>query len=130
MTQGELLAALAAVLAPLVGGRCYTRAFPQRAPRPTWPAIRLSVISQTTVADACGGGDDDVADVRIQVDVVTLADEGEGAHQVLRRQVKTAVAGLGPEYVWDGEHHEADATTQTFRTVLDCIVYLSSDATP
>lgn len=130
MTQAELLTALMSALRPLVGGRCYTRVFPQGATLPTWPAIRLSVISATTMPDACGGGDDDVADFRIQIDVVTLATDGETTHQTLRRSVKAAVAALGPEYIWDGERHEFDEPTRTFRTVLDFIVYLSSPATP
>lgn len=125
-TQAQLLTAVAAALRPLVGNRVYTRTFLQPSGLPTWPAIRLSVISAVPYPDACGDGGDDAADFRLQIDVALAASSGETALQILRAQVMTAMAGLGAEYVWDGEFNDFNEATKTNRVALDYLVYLSN----
>lgn len=120
------LTAVIAALRPLVGNRVYTRTFLQsRDGPPTWPAIRVSVVSATPYPDACGDGGDTGADFRVQVDIATIATAGETAHQALRTQVKSAMAGLGATYVWEGEQSLYDAETKTYLTSLDYVVYQS-----
>lgn len=125
-TEGQLLTAVVAALRPLVSNRVYVRTFLQPSGLPTWPAIRLVVVSVTPYPDACGDGGDDGADFRLQVDLAHAAAAGETAFQALRAQVKTAMAGLGAEYVWDGEFNDFDEQTKTNRVALDYLVYLST----
>ncbi len=126
-TQAQLLTAVVAALRPLVAGRVYTRTFEQPSGLPTWPAIRLLVVSAVPYPDACGDGGDGGSDFRLQIDVAHSASAGESALQTLRAQVMTAMAALGPEYVWSGEFSDFDEETKTNRVTLDYMVYLSSD---
>lgn len=125
MSQSDVLTEVVAVLRPLVGNRVYTRAFAQQAAAPTWPAIRIAVVSATIYPDADGDGGDDGADFRLQVDVVAAASAGETAMQTLRAQVMAAIATLGVHYIWDGETNGFDEQTRTNRCALDYVVYLS-----
>lgn len=125
-TQAGVLTAVVAALRPLVGNRVYTRTFLQPSGLPTWPAIRLTVVSATPYPDACGDGGDEGTDFRLQIDVAHAASAGETGLQTLRAQVMTAIAALGAEYVWDGEFNDYDETTKTNRVALDYLVFLSS----
>jgi len=125
-TEAQMLTAVTAALRPLVGNRVYARTFLQPSGLPTWPAIRLSVVSATPYPDACDDGGDEGADFRLQIDVANAASAGETALQTLRAQVKAAMAALGAEYVWAGEFNDYDETTKTNRVALDYLVYLST----
>jgi hypothetical protein len=125
-TQAQLLTAVVAALRPLVGNRVYTRTFLQPSGLPTWPAIRLSVVSAVPYPDACGDGGDEGADFRLQVDVAHAASAGETAIQTLRASVKAAMTALGAEYAWAGEFNDYDEATKTNRVALDYLVYLST----
>ena len=124
MTLQDILSDVMTALRPLVGNRAYTFTFPQGA---SWPAIRVSTISATPSPALDGDGGDEGADFRLQVDVVTKADDGQTAHSCLRADVMQAIGGLGSAYQWDGQREDFEATTRTFRTSLDFVVYLSSD---
>ena len=124
-TEAQMLTAVTAALRPLVGNRVYARTFLQPSGLPTWPAIRLSVVSATPYPDACGDGGDEGADFRLQIDVANAASAGETALQTLRAQVMAAIATLGVHYIWDGEINDFDEQTRTNRCSLDYMVYLS-----
>lgn len=126
MSQAEVLEEVVAALRPLVGNRVYARTVLQSAGLPTWPAIRVSVVSATPYPDSCGDGGDAAADFRLQIDVAVAATSGETAMQTLRAQVMAEMADLGPQYVWDGEFNDFDEQTRTNRCALDYMVYLSS----
>ena len=126
MTLADVLEQVVAALREVAP--VYTRTFLQpRGDLPTWPAIRLSVVSSTPYPDACGDGGDEAADFRLQVDVVSLASDGESTAQALRASVMAEMAALGPEYIWQGESNEFDVETRTFRCALDYTVHLSSE---
>lgn len=126
MTLADVLELVVAALRDVAP--TYTRTFLQpRGDMPTWPAIRLVVVSSTPYPDACGDGGDAGADFRLQLDIASAASAGEGALQSLRASVMAAMSALGAEYVWDGEQNDFDAETKTFRCSLDYLVLLSTD---
>lgn len=126
MTLADVLESVVAALREVAP--TYTRTFLQpRGDLPTWPAIRLVVVSSTPYPDACGDGGDAGADFRLQVDIASASSAGESAMQALRASVMTEMTALGPEYLWDGEFNEFDEPTRTFRCSLDYVVHLSSD---
>ena len=126
MTLGDVLTDVTAALR--VVAPVHARTFLQpRGALPAWPAIRLVVVSATPYPDTCGDGGDGGADFRLQVDIASEASAGETALQTLRASVMAAMAGLGDEYVWDGEFNDFDVETKTFRCSLDYLVHLSTD---
>ena len=129
-TRAELVTALVSALTPIVGaGRVHARKFPQvtsGAP-PSWPAIRYTGVDTTPTADICGGGREEEADVRLQIDVASDSALGESAHLARVRAVRLALSALGPEWVWDSERDlPDDFDKKTTATSLDFVVYLSS----
>lgn len=126
MTLADVLELVVAALRDVAP--TYTRTFLQpRGGLPTWPAIRLVVVSSTPYPDACGDGGDAGADFRLQIDIASAASAGESAIQTLRASVMAGMAALGPEYILDGEFNDFDAETKTFRCTVDYLVHLSSD---
>lgn len=126
MTLSDVLQAVVGALRDVAP--TFTRTFVQpRGGMPSWPAIRVSVVSATPYPDAQGDGGDDGADFRLQIDIVNTASAGESALQTLRTRAREEMAALGAEYVWDGETNDFDAETKTFRCSLDYQVYLSTD---
>ncbi len=126
MTLADVLELVVAALRDVAP--TYTRTFLQpRGEMPTWPAIRLVVVSSTPYPDACGDGGDAGADFRLQIDIASAASAGESAIQTLRASALAGMAALGPEYILDGEQNDFDAETKTFRCTLDYLVHLSSD---
>lgn len=107
----------------LVNGRCYPNVFPQGPNLPAFPGIVYSRISTTPGEDLCGDGDDEVADVRVQLDLVA---KSYGAVITLRNQVKTLMKNFDPPAIWDAERWFYDDETKTHRCVLDYLFYPSS----
>lgn len=119
--------AVVTLLGPIVSSRVYRNVFPQPPASPVWPAIRYSFPSVTPYADMCGDGGEEVADFRLQLDVVILESKGPSAFLNLCAQVKSAMATLAPIYVWDGDFEEFDLDTKTNKMTIDYVVYLSSE---
>lgn len=128
-TRAELSAALVAALKPLVGGRVYARRFPQPlgGAAPVWPAIRYTGIDTTPTLDICGGGREEEADIRLQIDVASDATLPETTHLALVRAVRLAISALGSEWVWEAERDlPDDFDKRTMATSLDFVAYLST----
>ena len=124
MIQSE---ALHALLAPLVGGRCYPVMFPQE-PLPTWPAIRYTPLPGSTHPDACGSGDGAEDDVAVQIDCVA---ETYLAARTLNQQVRAALMGwaAGPPAVADSSPiFDFDPEARAFRVIQTFTLYPSSSA--
>lgn len=119
--------ALHALLAPLVGGRCFPVVFPLE-PLPAWPAIRYTPVGGTVWPDACGSGDGTADDARVQIDSVAAT---YAAAVQLAQQVRTALMDFDPPAVADGAAlFQYDSETRTHRAVQDFTFYPSSAATP
>lgn len=127
MNKHDIATALVTALKPLVANRVYRNVFPQ-APStpPTWPAIRYTFISVTAVQDICGDGGEEVADYRVQIDLVDLESKGPTSFANLSALVKAALAPLQPIYVWDSEFEEFDLDTKTNRLSMDYLVFPST----
>lgn len=122
-------AALFSALSPLVAGRMYPVNFPQE-PLPTWPAIRYTPVGGAVWPDACGAGDGDTDDVRVQIDYVA---QDDGATSGFDRVVALAKAGrsalmdFDPPCVADGPPlFQYDSETKTHRATQDFTFYPSS----
>lgn len=127
-----LEADLFTALKNLVGNRVAPVTFPQAPNRPSWPAIRYTLISTVPVVDLCGDGDDRTAETRIQLDVVA---ESYIAVRTLRLQVMAAMAALYVDVstgeqttILENSLSEYDSETKTFREILDYTIHGSSDS--
>ena len=121
MSTGTILVGL---LSALAGGRIYANTFPQEAERPTWPAIRFTVVSEEPYADQCGSETTATDDVRVQLDLVAESYDGV---QSLKASVIAAMAAGSPPALREAGGFEAfDAETKTHRVVLDYTLQPSS----
>lgn len=99
--------------------------FPQ-APRynPRWPAIRYTFISSVPIVDQCGDGDDDTADTRVQIDIVS---EDSVTTRFIRLEVRNIMAAFNPpailELDFDGDY---DEDTKTYRWIMHYNIQPSS----
>ena len=128
-TRAEVSAALVTALAPLVAGRVWARRFPQPigGSAPVWPAIRYTGIDTTPTTDICGGGREEEADIRLQIDVASDATRPEPEHLSLVRAVRIALSAIGREWVWESERDlPDDFDKKTVATSMDFVVSLSS----
>lgn len=107
----------------LVSNRCYANTFPQPAPTIAWPAIRYTRIAVDPGLALCGAGDDDEADISLQVDVVA---QTYGGAQVLRDRVLEKILEIDPPGIWVGQSDSFDAETKTHRCLLEIAFYQSS----
>jgi hypothetical protein len=115
--------ALHALLAPLVGGRCFPVMFPQE-PLPTWPAIRYTPIGGTVWAANCGSDGGETDDPTVQIDCVA---ESYMAARALHQSVRTALLAFDPPAVADGAlRFDYDAETRTHRASQDYTLYPST----
>lgn len=121
-------------LRALVNDRCYPSAFPQEdiaAPgvstpalvKPTWPAIRYTLIDGSNDATICGTDTVDTDDTTIQIDVVALT---YGAMVTLRDQVISALQATDPPCTRDGYFETKDPETKTHRGILTYRFFASS----
>lgn len=110
---------LFATLKSLVGNRVAPVEFPQPPARPTWPAIRYTIVSTTPIQDLCGDGDDDTSDHRVQLDVVA---EGFEAARLLRLQVMDAMRSFPVPARLENSISTKDATTKTYREILEYLI--------
>jgi hypothetical protein len=110
----------------LVNDRCYPNAFPQEdiaAPgtsemppaKPTWPAIRYTVISVDNEGSVCGTDTTDTDNTTLQIDVVALT---YGAMITLRDLVIAALQATDPPSQRVGLIETKDAETKTHRCIL------------
>ena len=111
------------LLGPLVGGRIWPLEFPLKTPRPIWPAIRYSIVSQVPAIALCGNSDEDAADMRVQIDVVDSTSEGARA---LKQAIVAAMVGFTPPAVMQSSSPDKDADTSTFSWSIDYEIYASS----
>lgn len=120
---------LFATLRPLVSNRVYPVVFPQpvTGQPPVWPAIRYTIISSVPVEDLCGDGDDQTADVRVQLDVVAGT---YAAMRALRLQVMEKMRVFDTPARLALSVDEYDVETKTHRGILDYDVHGSSDPSP
>jgi len=110
-------------LQSLVGKRVAPVIFPQAPVVPTWPAIRYSFIDSVPIVDACGDGDDDTAEIRLQLDVVATT---FSAARSLRLQVMAAMAVFDPPATLQSSTSDFDAETKTYREILDYMLHGST----
>lgn len=110
-------------LEPLVAGRCYPQVFPLTPPKPTWPAIRYSIVSEVPAVAMCGDSEDEANDTRIQLDCVaqTFAEA-----RALRLAVIAALVNFDPPCTRESSSMDYDAETQTFRVTMDYVFYPST----
>jgi len=111
-------------LKSLVGNRVAPVIFPQSPVVPTWPAIRYNFVDTVPIVDICGDGDDETAEIRLQLDVVATTYIGARA---LRLQVMSAMAVFDPPAILQSSSSEHDPETKTYREILD---YLLNGSTP
>ena len=118
--EQDLVAALTPCVPP---GRVHRTHFPQTDGPSVWPAIRYTVVDTVPGVDVCGdGGDDDTADVRVQIDVVHTTAAGCAA---VRHAVRAAVyAGIRHAVMESSQDGIYDAETKTYRTIMDYMVFL------
>ena len=117
---------LYAALQTLVSGRCYPVNFPQvDSGTQVWPAIRYTFTSTVPVEDLCGDGDDETADVSVQLDGVAKT---YSAMRALRLAIMAEMRTFAPPARLGVSFDEYDAETKTFRVMLDYMVSGSSDA--
>jgi len=116
-------------LKSLVSNRVDPITFGQSGTTPVWPAIRYTIISAAPIVSLDGDDGDETADLRIQLDIVTLT---YPATQTLRAQVMAAMkSSFGNVMVWDGEFNSYDAETKTYMCQMDYLFYPSSgDSSP
>lgn len=116
---------LTTLLKPLVGNRVSPVVFPQAPAVPTWPAIRYTFISTVPVTDQCGDGDDDTAEVRVQLDVVAAT-----FYQVraLRLLVMAAMRTFTPPAILENTTSTYDAETKTHREIMEYTFHGSTPA--
>lgn len=110
-----LEADLFSALKSLVGNRMSPNTFPQPPARPTWPAIRYTIIDSIPVVDLCGDGDDATATPRIQLDLVA---EEYTAVRALRLQVLPIMQSFSPPAILEFSSSLYDAETKTHREIL------------
>ena len=107
----------------LVSNRVYPVIFPQPDGRlPTWPAIRYT-ISGVPEEDLCGDGDDQTADVQVQLDVVATTNSEMLS---LRLSVMEAMRSPLPARLGYNSR-EYDFETKTYRAILQYTIDGSSD---
>lgn len=90
---------------------------------PQWPAIRYTFVDSVPVQDLVGDGDDDTADVRVQIDVVDTTYSGV---RLLRLQVMDVMRNFLPPSTLQLSTDEKDSATDTYRCILDYLVNPSS----
>lgn len=110
-------------LKSLVGNRVAPVIFPQSPVVPTWPAIRYNFIDTVPIVDIRGDGDDETAEVRVQLDVVATT---YAAARALRLQVMDAMAVFDPPAILQSSSSEHDTETKTYREILDYLLNGSS----
>lgn len=115
---------LFAALKDLVGSRVAPVIFPQPPMRPTWPAIRYSILSTVPTIDLCGDGDDSVAEYRVQLDAV--ASTFKGARD-LRLDIMDAMRAFDPPATLELSSSDFDEETKTFRELLQYSIHPSSN---
>lgn len=116
---------LFSALKSLVGNRVAFVTFPQpsNGAPPTWPAIRCTVVDSVPVVDLCGDGDDDTAEIRVQIDCVATTFT---AARSLRLQVMATMRSFSTPALLDLSRNDYDADTKTYREVLDYIIHGST----
>jgi len=116
---------LFSALRGLVSDRVYPSVFEQPdGSLPAWPAIRYTVISSVPVEDLCGDGDDDTADVNVQLDVVAAT---YNVMLTVRLDVMGAMRTLYPPARLSNSMNVFDVETKTHRAVLEYQISGSSD---
>lgn len=129
MIPGVLFAALRG----LVNDRCYPSAFPQEdiagvgvsvpgKVKPTWPAIRYTVVDAFNEPTICGTDTTDTDSTTVQIDVVALT---YGAVQVLKDQVIAALQPVSPPCIRERYFEDYDTQTKTHRVILTYIFHAS-----
>jgi hypothetical protein len=119
---------LFATLRPLVSNRVYPVVFPQPVSGlPVWPAIRYVTVSSVPIEDLCGDGDDQTAEVRVQLDVVATT---YAAMRALRLQVMEKMRTFDTPARLALSSEDYDEETKTHRGILDYDLHGSSDPSP
>jgi hypothetical protein len=126
--ESDLAACLKTIPAlALPGGKfaIYQDVFPQPQAKPTWPALRFTIIGGAIYHDLEGAGDEETDDVRVQIDVVaeTTAARREiwnAVRAAMKAYPQPAVLQGSPAFSYDGE-------TKTYRAMGDFIIHGSSD---
>jgi len=114
-----------AAIASLVGSRYYPNKFPQETTRPTWPAIRGTVVTRNNDASLCGSGDEADDSVQVQLDICA---EDYDAAFALRSQVRLLMEALDPPCVRQpGGFETWDAEAKVHRMTEDWVFYPSTD---
>ena len=126
MNKAQLSAALVTALKPTVSNRVFRNVFPQPPAAPVWPAIRYTFVSVTANPDICGDGGEEVADYRVQLDLVRLESDGMPAFSTLTATVKAALIAANLPMQWDSEFEKYDAETKTTRLSMDYLVFPST----
>lgn len=112
-------------LRSLVSNRVYPTIFQQPdGTLPAWPALRYTITASVPIEDLCGDGDDQTADVSVQIDVV---DKTYAAVSTLRLSVMAAMRGLPTPARMSFSSREYDSETLTHRAILIYDVTGSSD---
>lgn len=121
----------------LVNDRCYPSRFPQEdvaAPgvdepssplvsKPTWPAIRYTVIDAQNEGTICGTDDVGTDDTTIQIDIVSYT---HGTMIALRDLAITALQTTDPPCLRENYFEQWDPDTKTHRGILTYRFYASS----
>jgi hypothetical protein len=110
-------------LGPLVGSRVAPVIFPQPPAVPTWPAIRYTFVDSVPIVDICGDGDDQTAELRVQLDVVATTYK---AARALRLQVMAAMRTFVPPAILELSLNDYDTDTKTYREILSYTIHGSS----
>jgi hypothetical protein len=119
---------LFAELRSLTSGRVYPNVFPQPLSGTyVWPAIRYSLVSSVPIEDLCGDGDDQTAEVRVQIDVVATT---YSAMRALRLQVLGKMVSFPTPARLDLSMDDYDDETKTHRAILQYMISGSSDPSP
>jgi len=117
-----LEADLYTALKGLVGNRVAPNNFPQNRAL-TWPAIRFTIVNAAPIADVCGDGDDDTAEVSVQLDVVAATFD---AARALRLSVMAEMRSFAPPAILQSSFSEFDPETSTQREILTYTFHGSS----
>lgn len=120
-------------LRSLVNDRCYPSMFPQEdipgpgtalvsQTRPTWPAIRYTIVDSLNEPTICGTNSRDTDSTVVQIDVVAVT---YGAMVSLADQVIAALLSTYPPCVRDRYFETYDSETKTHRAILTYIFHAS-----
>ncbi len=111
-------------LRSLVSDRVYPQTFEQPSGTlPLWPAIRYTVTNTVPVEDLCGDGDDETADIYVQIDAV---DETYSKMRSLRLEIMESMRSFPTPARLSGSLDVYDVETKTHRAILSYTISGSS----